>query len=122
MQRASSSVTRRIWAGRDAEHRRVVGHVRDDDRAHRDGGARPDADVVPDRRPTHRLLPDRGPAADDHPGARWLNAPTRTSCSTITPELTIASLDDRAGIHDGPASTTPPGSTRALGEPGRWGG
>ena len=55
MQRASSSVTGRIWGGRDAEHGRVVRHVRHDDRAHRDGGARPDGDVVPDRRPQ----PDR---------------------------------------------------------------
>ena len=108
MQRASSSVTRRIWRGpgRRAPSRRPA-TSRDDDRAHADGGARPDADVVPDARaePDRTCRPrSRSPPPTTAPGARWLNAPTRTSCSTITPELTMA-----CGPTTAPAFTTAPG-------------
>ena len=120
MQRASSSVTRRIWGGpgRRARSRRPATSATT---------TAPIATVARDPMPMWSRTaapspivvssPIAVPPPTTTPGARWLNAPTRTSCSTITPELTIACDPTTApAFTTEPASTTAPGSTRALGE------
>ena len=121
MQRASSSVTRRhLAAGRDAERRVAssatsatttapIATVRATRCRCGPGPPRPArSSCRPRSRSRHRR---------PRPAPRWLKAPTRTSCSTITPEFTIACDPTTApAFTTEPASTTAPGSTRALGE------
>ena len=113
MQRASSSVTRRIWGGpgRRAPSRRPATSATT---------TAPIATVARDPMPMWSRTaapspivvssPIAVPPPTTTPGARWLNAPTRTSCSTITPELTIACDPTTA-----PAFTIEPASTTAAG-------